>query len=148
MELSKLNFVGTAEEFATVAHLFAQSRTDLVTPAERAVSTTSSADDTTSEIIRRVLRRRQIPDGQRALYKALYAAGDRNVSQTELAAAMGRTEQELSGVLGALGNRVNGTEGSEEQGVELLLYRNMMDGEMHYRLRPEVFEVLRRESLV
>ncbi len=79
---------------------------------------------TEARLIRRVLRRHRIPPTQRAVYKALYEAGEDGLDFTALAAATGRTSEELSGVLGGLGRRVNATPGvdalPETPGVNLL----------------------------
>lgn len=75
-------------------------------------------------LVRRVLRRHRIPPTQRAVYKALYEAGEDGLDFAALAAATGRTTEELSGVLGGLGRRVNATPGVETlpemPGVNLL----------------------------
>lgn len=75
-------------------------------------------------LIRRVLNRHRIPPAQRALYRALYEADDAGLDFATLAATIGRSTEELSGVLGGLGRRVNATPGietlPEAPGVNLL----------------------------
>jgi hypothetical protein len=75
-------------------------------------------------LVRRVLRRHRIPPAQQALYKALYEAGDEGLDFATLAATIGRSTEELSGVLGGLGRRINATPGidtlPEAPGVTLL----------------------------
>ena len=66
---------------------------------------------TPQRLVRRVLRRHRIPPTQRALYRALYEADDDGLDFVSLAAAVGRSVEELSGVLGGLGRRVNATPG-------------------------------------
>lgn len=77
-----------------------------------------------ARLVRRVLRRHRIPPTQRAVYRALYEAGDDGLDFTALAATTGRSSEELSGVLGGLGRRVNATPGvdalPESPGVNLL----------------------------
>ena len=79
---------------------------------------------TPQRLVRRVLRRHRIPPTQRAVYRALYEAGDDGLDFTALAATTGRSTEELSGVLGGLGRRVNATPGidtlPEPPGVNLL----------------------------
>ena len=79
---------------------------------------------TPQRLVRRVLRRHRIPPTQRALYRALYEADDDGLDFVSLAAAVGRSVEELSGVLGGLGRRVNATPGvdtlTEPPGVTLL----------------------------
>ena len=85
-----------------------------------------ATDEPLSEarLVRRVLRRHRIPPTQRAVYRALYEAGDDGLDFTALAATTGRSTEELSGVLGGLGRRVNATPGidtlPEPPGVNLL----------------------------
>ena len=106
MQISKLTFVGTVEEFATVAHLFED--------APRRMGRRQSPPQpqaSTAELISRALTRMPIPPAQRALYRALYRAGETGLGATKLAAAISRTEPQLAGVLGALGRRINRTPG-------------------------------------
>lgn len=59
-----------------------------------------------------LLIRRNIPFGQKHLFKALYVAGDTGLSRDELVEEVGRGRSgRLGGVFGALGKRVNGTPG-------------------------------------
>lgn len=87
---------------------------------------TPTDEDTPAEdrLVRRVLRRHRIPPTQRAVYKALYDAGEDGLDFAALAATTGRSTEELSGVLGGLGRRVNATPGvdslPEMPGVNLL----------------------------
>ena len=76
-----------------------------------------ATDEPLSEarLVRRVLRRHRIPPTQRAVYRALYEAGDDGLDFTALAATTGRSTEELSGVLGGLGRRVNGFVGRAQR---------------------------------
>ena len=100
--------------------------------------------------IRRMLTRISIPRGQQALYKALYQAGEQGLSGAELAAAMDRSRSQLAGVLGALGLRINGTEGlGGKGGIEVVLDVSMADdGGWHYQMRPILREALEAENIV
>jgi hypothetical protein len=140
MQISKLTFVGSVEEFVTVAHLFdeAPRRTERRhrPPQPQA---------TPEELIGQVLSRMPIPPAQRALYQALYRAGDAGLGATELAEAIRRTEPQLAGVLGALGRRTNRTPGVDPDnlpGVGLMFDITERDGQWHYRMRDETREVL------
>jgi hypothetical protein len=100
--------------------------------------------------IQSVLTRRPVPPGQRQLYKALYEAGDEGLSMNDLAATMGRPIRQLAGVLGALGNRINGTERPEPDtnlGIGLMLRVESINGQWHYWLRPVFRELLEAPSL-
>lgn len=99
--------------------------------------------------VRRMLTRRRVPDGQLALYTALYAAGDEGMTMSQLTEATGRTAQELSGVLGALGNRINRTQGLEDQGAtSVVLNFHRAGNQWWYRMRPVLREALEAEGLV
>jgi len=68
----------------------------------------------------------------------------------ELAAATGRSRSELAGVLGALGRRINGTEGLKGKGgIEAVLEVSMTDdGDWHYQMRAILREALEAERIV
>lgn len=109
---------------------------------------------TPERIVRRVLRRHRIPPAQRALYRALYEAGDDGLEFTALASAIGRSTEELSGVLGGLGRRVNATPGidtlPEPPGVALLFEQKESappGGTWGWAMRPELRAVLEEIGL-
>ncbi len=112
---------------------------------------TGTADEPISaaRLVRRVLRRHRIPPTQRAVYQALYEAGDDGLEFAALAAATGRSTEELSGVLGGLGRRINATHGietlPEPPGVNLLLdYKPTAPpgGAWGWAMRPELRQAL------
>jgi len=99
--------------------------------------------------VRRMVTRRRIPDGQRALYTAFYAASDEGMTTSQLFESTGRTAQELAGVLGALGNRINRTEGLEDLGATTIVLDIRQAGsQWRYRMRPVLREALEAEGLV
>lgn len=106
--------------------------------------------EVTVDDIRRMLTRIPISYGQRTIYKALYAAGDQGLSSSGLAAALDGSRAQLSGVLGALGRRVNGTEGLEGKGgTGLILEISLLDdGDWCYRMRQVLREALEAEGIV
>ena len=67
------------------------------------------------DIARRVLCRMFSPRGQLLLYKVLYEAGETGVPYYELPERMGIRTDQISGVMGALGTRINYTEGLKSQ---------------------------------
>jgi len=157
MELSKLTFVGTADEFTSVAHLFAgpplgDEIGDVDNggiPTHDPQSHMTIPRDENEQVFLRVLQRLTVPAGQIALYKALYQAGDKGLPAARLAATMGRTEQELSGVLGALGRRINRTEGiniTNPPGITLFFDISRIEDEWHYRMVPLLRTVLEQEG--
>jgi len=109
-----------------------------------------------SQFVRAVLQRRGVPQGQKDLYKALAKAGDQGVPRDELPVRLGWTPYELSGVLGALGKRIHGTEGSEAVakalglGPDITLFIDIrnLGGRSYWRLREEVRQVLSEEGLI
>ena len=101
------------------------------------------------EVIRAVLGRMPVPPAQRALYRALFQAGETGLNASDLAVAIKRTEQELAGVLGALGRRINRTPGVNPEnppGVDLMFEMKQQDGQWHYRMRDVLREVLEAEQ--
>ena len=92
------------------------------------------------ELITRILTRRFLPLGQMLLYRVLYQAGDRGLSYQELCQGTGMSQNEMNGVLGALGNRINKTEGlsAGQDGIGLLLRWDQIDEVSVYFMRPEL----------
>jgi hypothetical protein len=99
------------------------------------------------ELALRVLTRRFIHRGQVLLYKVLYEAGETGVPYDELPERMGIRTDQISGVMGALGNRINRTEGLKDQspGTAFLLRWDVVDGVGTYFMRPELKDAI--ESL-
>lgn len=98
------------------------------------------------EDFEQLLTRRRVPYGQRQLYRALYNAGDAGLSHEELVSVMGRRDlQDLAGVLGALGTRVNYTPGygqTYKPGIDMVIERRRtMDGEK-LAMKPEFRAIL------
>lgn len=101
--------------------------------------------------IREVLTRREVSDRQRAVLTALAKVGDAGLSYSELATAIGRSQDQLNGALGALGKRINGTPRADmaaHLGIGTLLELWFAEGEWHYRLRPETRQVAEELGLV
>jgi hypothetical protein len=151
MEISRLTFKGTREEFAAVARLF--SGQDLeVKPANEHRNGGASVEENFSareELVRRVIKRKKIKKGQIGLYKAFANSEDEWLSKPQIAATMEISRQKLAGVLGALGRRINETDGvSNRPGIDLFFeYRQDSEGHTLYRLRPEVRSILKQEGL-
>jgi len=100
-------------------------------------------------LVRRVLRRHRIPPAQRELFRVLYAAGDAGLEFAALAEAIGRSTEELSGVLGGLGRRINATRGVDAlpqlPGVTLFFEQKESvppGGGWGWAMRPELREAL------
>lgn len=98
-------------------------------------------------IIWSIVTRTFIPYGQMTLYWALYRAPF-GLTREELAMAIRDGDvKSLTGVLGALGNRVNKTEGldpSYGRGTNVLLQKTRRDGQLRYVMRDELRTVLSR----
>lgn len=115
---------------------------------EHAASADVSVASPTTDDCLRLLTRREIPRGQIQLYRALLAAGPEGATTSELIATMGRDDREdLYGVLGALGNRVNGTDGygaTHKPGNRMVLdVEEAEDGHgMRYRLKSVMRDAL------
>jgi len=105
--------------------------------------------DASVDAVCHMLSRMKVPDGQLALYRALYAAGDEGMTISQLSQATGRSAGQLAGVLGALGNRINHTEGLEHIGtIAAVLETRKAAGQWWYCMRPVLRQALEAEGLV
>jgi hypothetical protein len=109
-----------------------------------------SENETNIVDIRRMLRRIPIPNGQRELYSLLYQAGNAGLTNTELSTKMNRSYLQLAGVLGALGNRINGTEGLQNKGGILVILdiTQLDNGEWRYKMKPVLCKALEVEHVI
>jgi hypothetical protein len=121
----------TIEERRERIEAWAMARWHVDNP--RLPDTASQKDE--GELARRAIARRFIPLGQVQLYNALYGAADEGLAPSELREAMSR--KNLGGLLGALGNRVNGTPGLRERkpGAEFLIGWDRDDGRYYLQER-------------
>jgi hypothetical protein len=77
----------------------------------------------TNEIIRRIIDRSPpTQQSQKDLYKALFNAGDKGLKISQIATALGITKEQVYGVLGALGRRINNTKSVEGKPGILLFF--------------------------
>ena len=98
-----------------------------------------------SHALEQVLRRKSIPRGQITLLKELYERDeDEWVSSSELIDQIRwGNEERFPGVLGAFGNRINATSEITGEPVSSAFFeRERIDGQTHYRLRPEAREAI------
>jgi predicted transcriptional regulator len=100
---------------------------------QKTVLPESKKDLPTPDDFMGVLTRKHLPDGQRRLYATLYHAGENGLTRRELSEAMGYDNRNsLTGVIGALGTRVNYTPGygkTYKPGVEMVIaFQKTMDG--------------------
>ena len=108
------------------------------------------AGEITVDDIRYMLRRKHISSNYLALFRILSKAGAAGMEGRKLAEAMKLTYQQLSGVLGSLGSRINHTEGLEEKGAISIVFdiRETNDGEWSYSIRPILQKALEAEGLI
>jgi hypothetical protein len=102
-------------------------------------------DENRVRLIRLVVTRIPLSSGQIALFKALNEIGDHWISKSELAHRMQvNDESSVTGILGALGNRINQTEGVVPpiDGIGLLMTWETFHDEWHYRMLPELRSVI------
>ena len=150
MKVSKFEFEGTSEEFRSVASLFGdKSLPDLSSQSKNASNQEENFVMDPKEAIRRMLKRRPVPKGQKDIYKAL-ANGE--VRSENMAKIIGRTASEYAGVMGALGRRINSTEEIHLAGLPanvyaVIKYRDTDDG-TYLSLTHDAEEVLREEGLI
>jgi hypothetical protein len=106
-----------------------------------------------SQVLKLLLERNPaIPNGQKELYKILYLAEATGLWIREMAQKMQRTEQQIYGVLGALGRRVNNTEGivgNPSINYVFEFVDNKDTGDIQnwgWKMRPELRKVLEAEK--
>ena len=142
MKFRIVEFEGTPEEFEVVKPHLSES-----TPGEEGVSNSEPIEP--EEAIRRVLSRRKIPNGQRALYEAL---SEGRLAYDQLLERTGRTAQQMAGLLGALGNRISSTSEIRQAGlpenVEAVLKYERIDGKRHLSLTPHARKALEAEGVI
>ena len=96
-----------------------------------------------------MISRRGVSQGQLKLYRILFEAGDNGISWTQLVSKMAKTRKQMAGVLGALGMRINKTEGLDDgQGISHILDLWEDNGEWFYRMKPELREAIEREGIL
>jgi len=95
-------------------------------------------------LIQKVISRIPLSPAQIALFKALYETNNHWISIYELAYRIKVEEESMGGILGALGNRINQTEGIAPplDGIGLLMIWETYHGELHYKLLPELEAVI------
>jgi hypothetical protein len=109
----------------------------------------------TNEIIRRIIERNPpTQQSQKDLYKAFFDAGDKGLKISQIATALGITREQVYGVLGALGRRINNTKGVEGKPGILLLFEikrydtNEDSDNWGWALRTEVRSCLAKTNYV
>lgn len=104
-----------------------------------------------SYALEQALRRTTIRRGQITLLKELYERDeDEFVSSSELIDRIRwGNEERFPGVLGAFANRINATpEITGEPGSSAFFERKSINGETHYRLRPEAREAIEEVTVL
>jgi len=150
MKVTKFEFEGTVEEFRSAAFLFGEnSSVDESSPTEVTLDKEECKTVKPKEAIRRMLKRRPIPKGQRDVYKAL-ANGE--VKSEEMSERIGRTASQYAGVMGALGRRINNTKEIHSAGLPanvyaVINYRKTDDG-TYLSLTHDAKEVLKAEGVI
>jgi hypothetical protein len=108
------------------------------------------AGEITVDDIRAMLKRKPLRSNQLTLFRILSKAGTVGIEAKKLAESMNLTPQQLSGVLGALGVRINSTEGLEDKGGILIIFdiKEADNGEWFYHMRPILQKALEAEGLI
>lgn len=108
------------------------------------------AGEVTVDDIRAMLKRRPLRANHITLFKTLYNAGGSGMETKKLAEAMKITSQQLRGVLGALGSRINNTEGLEDKGATLIIFdiQELGNGDWLYVMRPILKRALEEEGII
>jgi hypothetical protein len=142
---SFVEFEGTPEEFQSVAYIFAsmdsEDRAEEEDEEEPVVSPTDA--------VREMLNRIPIRNGQRAVYRSL---ANGRLEYGEFLRKTNRKGQEMAGVLGALGRRINGTEAIHDAGLpgdtDALFEWPKVAGKKYIELKPYALEALKIEGVI
>lgn len=139
---------GTPAEIKEVASLFMESPAQ--TAAEPASVTSSDQPSIDPvEAIKKMLTRLPISDGQRAVYKAL---ANGKLEYSEYLKSTGRSAQQMAGVHGALGGRINNTQEIHQAGLPGDIYAVLNYEEQgdkgYFSLTPHALEALKEEGIV
>ncbi len=143
-------FEGTPDEFRSVADLFGYGSPIAEQNLQEETMTTDEARTIEpKEAIRRMLKRRPIPEGQKSVYQALK---DGEVKAEDMPKKIGRAAAKYAGVMGALGRRINNTKEIHDAGLPaniyaVINYRKAEDG-TYLSLTPDAEEVLREEGVI
>ncbi len=107
-------------------------------------------EDVKLDDIRRMLKRIPIPPAQRQLYEALYKAGDKGLSGGEISIELKRSRSQLAGVIGALGLRINATEGLGNKGGVAIIFdiSRISSGDYVCKMKPLLRKALELENIV
>ncbi len=102
------------------------------------------------ESVRLMLTRRTLSIGQKQLFQQLTNAGEKGLTNSELAEAMGMSRASVAGVLGALGTRVTHTQGlTSNSGIgDIFEITPAENGEWRYKIRPVLQQALIAEKIV
>lgn len=152
MQIHKITFEGTAEEFEAVRPLFAGSpisvsAVDRLREAHDPLSEDVSAADgdisqLTEGVLREALTRRPLSQSQKNAIQAILAAGDEGIVSSDLAQAMELNRSQVAGVMGALGRRIANTRGWPQGAFLFDTWWDEALGQWRYRHFPMVREAL------
>jgi hypothetical protein len=98
-------------------------------------------DENRIRLIRLVITRIPLSSSQIALFKVLNETDDYWISKSELAYRISNNDEaSVTGILGALGNRINQTGGVQPplDGIGLLMKWETFHDELHYQMLPEL----------
>lgn len=104
MKVRTIEFEGTADEFRTVADLFAGTKV-ADAPEDLPVGDDVQNADVSAELYIKALMRLPLSDNQKAVISSIVDAGDDGINSDDLANAVGLSRQQIAGVMGTLGRR-------------------------------------------
>jgi hypothetical protein len=123
---------------------------EIITPlSDDPLEPETNIDGDSINKIRKMISRIDVSKGQLELYRVLYEAGNNGLSWSHLSNKMGRSKSQLAGVLGALGMRINKTEGLDDnRGIGHILDLWEVGNEWFYRLKPIMREAIELEGII
>lgn len=157
MKITLLSFDGSPDEFASVEHIFSNdtrgSSDSLSLPQGLKGESSSSLQASSiekSDAVRKMLSRRSVKEGQRALYTAL--SDGEFMGYEELLRTLDRTRAQMAGLFGALGRRINKTPEIHQANLPgkctAVLEWEERNDDSYIRLLPHTIEALKAEKII
>ena len=137
-------FLGISKEVESFDSSSPPPQKDIFQPIEERLDSEEGEFDEIA-LIMRVLTRAPISEGQLTLYQLLYTAGDNGMTAAELQEQLNISGPQFGGLTGALGRRINGTQGVAQSRLHFFIhsvYWVNIKKELHYWLRPVFRKIL------
>ncbi|MGI6206654.1 MAG: hypothetical protein ACOYEW_00460 [Anaerolineae bacterium] len=149
-----VEFEGTPEEYAQFLAIRGQPRSGEAEqhPVDEVAEKGADRSTALVRFLQDVLNRRELGENYKQLLASLYEAGDAGLLRRDLVQKLGLSDSQLSGILGALGRRIEATPGVDtagrpgRTGTGHMMESDKVGGIWRYRLIPEAREAIEKED--